>query len=134
MPVLFHFLRPKGPLDLPESIVGNVLEGLVENHLRAWIEYSEIDADCFFWRTPAGTEVDFVIYGKNLFVALEVKNTSRVRIEDLRGLKTFCTDFPEATPILLYRGEHRQKEGNILCLPVDEFLKNMDPENLTLPI
>lgn len=131
---VFHYLRPKGPLDLPESIVGNALEGLVENHLRAWIDYSEIDADCFFWRTPAGTEVDFIIYGQSMFIAIEVKNASRVRIEDLRGLKTFCTDFPEATPILLYRGEHRQKEGNILCLPVDEFLKNIDPENMTLPI
>jgi hypothetical protein len=50
------------------------------------------------------------------------------------GLKAFCTDFPEATPILLNRGEHRQKEGNILCPPVEEFLKNIDPENVPLPM
>jgi uncharacterized protein len=125
---VFNFLRPKGLLDYPETIAGAALEGLVENHLRAWIDYSGSDADCFFWRTPAGTEVDFVVYGKNIFVALEVKNTSRVRMEDLRGLKAFCGDYPEATGILLFGGEHRQKEGNILCVPVEEFLKNLDPK------
>jgi predicted AAA+ superfamily ATPase len=124
---VFHFLRPKGPLDLPESVAGTALEGLVENHLRAWIDYSGSDAQCFFWRTPAGTEVDFVVYGQDTFAALEVKNTTRVRPEDLRGLRTFCTDYPEATGVLLYRGSHRQKEGNILCVPIEEFLKNLDP-------
>lgn len=71
--------------------------------------------------------MDFVVYGKNIFVALEVKNTSRVRMEDLRGLKAFCGDYPEATAIFLYRGEYRQKEGNILCVPVEEFL-NLAPK------
>ena len=130
---VYHFLRPKGPLDLPESIAGAALEGLVENHLRAWIDYSGSDAQCFFWRTPAGTEVDFVIYGQDCFVALEVKNTSRVRIEDLRGLKAFCADYPEATGMLLYRGQHRQKEGNILCVPVEEFLKSLNPKKPFIP-
>lgn len=127
-PGVFHFLRPKGPLDYPETISGAALEGLVENHLRAWIDYSGCDAECFFWRTPAGTEVDFIVYGEKIFVALEVKNAKKIRPEDLRGLKTFCSDYPEAIGILLYQGEHRQKEGNILCLPVENFLKNLDPK------
>jgi predicted AAA+ superfamily ATPase len=131
---VFHFLRPKGPLDLPESVAGTALEGLVENHLRAWIDYSGSDAQCFFWRTPAGTEVDFVVYGQDTFIALEVKNTARVRPEDLRGLRTFCADYPEAAGVLLYRGDHRQKEGNILCVPVEEFLKNLDTGKRTLSV
>jgi len=48
-------------------------------------------------------------------------------MEDLRGLKAFCGDYPEATAIFLYRGEYRQKEGNILCVPVEEFL-NLAPK------
>jgi hypothetical protein len=33
-------------------------------------------------------------------------------------------DYPEATGILFYRGEHRLKEGKVICIPVEGFLKN----------
>ncbi len=36
---VFRSLRPKGPLDRPEEIEGAALEGLVAQHLRAWIAY-----------------------------------------------------------------------------------------------
>ena len=56
---VFRSLRPKGPLDRPEEIDGQALEGLVAQHLRAWAAYSRHDVDLFYWRTRAGTEVDF---------------------------------------------------------------------------
>jgi len=37
---VFRSLRPGGPLDRPEEIEGAALEGLVAQHLRAWIAYS----------------------------------------------------------------------------------------------
>src|SRR5881227_1622398 len=36
---VYRSLRPAGPLDRPEEIEGAVLEGLVAQHLRAWIAY-----------------------------------------------------------------------------------------------
>ena len=33
---VFRSLRPKGPLDRPEEMEGQALEGLVAQHLRAW--------------------------------------------------------------------------------------------------
>src|SRR5438067_13671054 len=36
---VFRSLRPKGPLDRPEEIDGPALEGLVAQHLRAWLAY-----------------------------------------------------------------------------------------------
>ncbi len=38
---VYRSLRPKGPLDRPEMIEGSALEGLVAQHLRAWIAYGE---------------------------------------------------------------------------------------------
>jgi len=38
-------------------------------------------------------------------------------------------DFPMATPILLYRGKQRYREKNILCWPVEDFLKSIDPRS-----
>jgi hypothetical protein len=72
--------------------------------------------------------VDFVIYGPEGFWAIEVKNTARVRPQDLRGLRAFREDYPEATPILLHRGPHPLEIDGIRCLPVDAFLRGLVPE------
>ncbi len=124
---VFRSLRPKGPLDRPEEIDGAALEGLVAQHLRAWIAYRNHDEQLFFWQTRGGVEVDFVLYGENLFQAIEVKNTARIRPQDLRGLRAFSEDYPEAGLTLLYRGKDRLLIDGILCLPVEDFLKKLDP-------
>ena len=124
---VFRSLRPRGPLDRPEEVEGGALEGLVAQHLRAWIAYSGKDLGLFFWRTRAGSEVDFVVYGPDGFWALEVKNARRVRPEDLRALRSFQADYPEARAVLLYRGEERLRIGDVLCLPVGAFLSDLHP-------
>lgn len=124
---VFRSLRPRGPLDRPEEIEGAALEGLVAQHLRAWLSYRGSDAELFFWRTRSGVEVDFVVYGAAAFCAIEVKNAARVRPEDLRGLETFGVDYPEADLLLLYRGTTRERRGRSWILPVEDFLRALDP-------
>src|SRR5437870_1246334 len=92
---VFRSLRPKGPLDRPEEIDGPALEGLVAQHLRAWLAYGGLDAKLFYWRTRSGVEVDFVLYGSAGVWAIEVKNVSRVHPEHLRGLQAFGEDYPQ---------------------------------------
>jgi len=124
---VFTALRPAGPLDRPEEIAGAALEGLVAQHLRAWIDYSGSDLHLSFWRTKAGAEVDFVLYGGGGFHAIEVKNGSAVRPRDLRGLKAFREDYPEADLRLLYRGEEALEIDGIRCLPCSDFLLRLLP-------
>lgn len=124
---VFHALRPQGPLDRPEEIQGLALEGLIAQHLKAWAAYSEEEISISFWRTRHGVEVDFVVYGKNNFTAIEVKHTTRIREEHLRGLKSFLEDYPEANALFVYRGKERLKYGSILCLPCEEFLRGIVP-------
>lgn len=124
---VYRSVRPRGPLDRAEEIDGCAFEGLVAQHLRAWIAYSGRNCELFYWRTRAGTEVDFVVYGEDGFWAIEVKNTATVRSRDLRGLKTFCNDYPECEPVFVYRGDQRLLIDGALCLPGDEFLRNMTP-------
>ena len=126
---VYRSVRPRGPLDRREEIDGCALEGLVAQHLRAWIAYSKSDSKLFFWRTPAGAEVDFVVYGEDGFWALEVKNSDRVRSGDLRSLSTFLGDYPECEPLLLYRGEDRQLIDEIPCVPVADFLRRLHPSH-----
>lgn len=124
---VFRALLPKGPLDRPEEIGGAALEGLVAQHLRAYADYRGRDDRLFTWRTRAGLEVDFVLYGPDEFCAIEVKNAARIRPEDLRGLRAFGDEYPEARRLLLYRGEDRRVTDDILCLPVTDFLRNLHP-------
>lgn len=129
---VFRTLRPKGPVDVREGFEGAALEGLVAQHLRAWIAYGNRDAKIYYWRTRSGGEVDFVVYGEAGFWAIEVKNTTRVRPEGLGGLKSFAEDYPECEPLLLYRGRERLKIDRIQCLPVEEFLRELKPSKRSI--
>jgi uncharacterized protein len=130
---VFRALRPKGPLDRPEEIDGAALEGLVAQHLRAWTAYRDDDVRLGFWRTSSGVEVDFVVYGPAGFWAVEVKNTARVRPEDLRGLDAFGEDYPQAELILLHRGRQRERRGRTWLIPVGEFLRALRPDRGLVP-
>jgi predicted AAA+ superfamily ATPase len=80
-----------------------------------------------YWQTRSQTEVDFVVYGASGLFALEVKNTGKVRPEDLRGLSAFATDYPESRRFLLYRGKERLLRDGVLILPCEEFLRELKP-------
>ena len=67
-------------------------------------------------------EVDFVVYGDSGLYAVEVKNSTPVRSDDLRALKGFADDYPQSQRYLLYRGKERFRRDDILCLPCEEFL------------
>jgi len=125
---VFRVLRPSGPLDRPHEIDGAGLEGLVAQNLRAWIDYRNERTKLYFWRTQGGTEVDFVLYGNSEFYAIEVKNSDRIESKDVRGLKTFQKDYPEASTILLYRSQVPLSVSGVTCLPVEEFLKKLTPD------
>ncbi len=130
---VYRALRPRGPLDRQEEIEGAAFEGLVAQHLRAWIAYSESGCKLYFWRTRKGVEVDFVVYGEGGFWAIEVKNTARVRAQDLRALRAFQEDYPESQALLVYRGAERLRIDGIWCLPGEEFLRELRPERGLLP-
>lgn len=119
---VFRALRPKGPLDSPEEMQGAAIEGLVAQHLKAWVDSQQSEYEVTFWRTRGGSEVDFVLYGKDCFLAIEVKNGETISSSTLSGLKAFREDYPEAQLFLLYRGSRRLLLEGIHCIPVEEFL------------
>ena len=129
---VFRAIRARGPLDRTEEIEGAALEGLVGQHLRAWIHYSRSNHELFYWRTQSGAEVDFIVYGQDVFYAIEVKNSAVLHPGDLRGLKSFKQDYPECKTLLLYRGKERLLKGDILCMPCEEFLRSLKPNSFII--
>lgn len=124
---VFYVLRPKGILDKAEEIQGAALEGLVAQHLLAWIDYSSEEHTLSFWRTRSGVEVDFVVYGPKGFWAIEVKNSKHIAMADTKSLEIFLQDYPMAKAIFLYRGKERIQQGNVLCIPCEDFLLKLIP-------
>ncbi len=124
---VFFTLRPKGPLDSPEEISGAALEGLIIQQLKTWNAYSGNPYEIYFWRSQGGVEVDFVLYGETGIIAIEVKNTNRIRPADLRPLQSFAKDYPQCKQIFIYRGKEQIMRNNILCIPCENFLEKLIP-------
>lgn len=122
---IFKTLRPLGPLDSIDEITGISLEMLVLNELRALNDYLAVGYKIFFWRTPLGNEVDFVLYGKSGFIAIEVKKAATLNHSDYAGLKTFLKDYPEAKGYIFYGGDRKNFHDKITIIPATEALKNL---------
>lgn len=125
---VYQSLRPRGPLDRNEEVYGLALESLVAQHLRAWIDYSSVSRQLFFWRTSEGTEVDFIVYGADCFYAIEVKSSRNASAIDLASLKSFRREYPEAQALMVYGGEERRNIDGITLIPAVDFLREMKPD------
>jgi len=114
------------PERLEEVVKGSPLTTVIIDEIQKIPALLSVVHHLYYWRTPNGVEVDFILYGTSCFYAIEVKNAVILHPKDFNGLKNFCQDYPEAVPLLLYRGNERIKVHSILCVPVDDFLKHMD--------
>jgi predicted AAA+ superfamily ATPase len=122
---VFRALRPMGPLDSAAEADGAALETLFFQSLRAINDYFELGYKISFWRTSAGAEVDFVLCGPRGLHAFELKRAARVDSRELKGLKAFGEDYPEAKLTLVYLGKQKEYHGNITVLPLEDALKEL---------
>jgi predicted AAA+ superfamily ATPase len=123
---VFQALRPQGPLDPPEQIEGPALETLVLHHLRALNDYRELGYTLYYWRTVAGDEVDFVLYGPRGLIGIEVKRAARLTGSDFSGLRKFQSDFPQAKALMLYNGPRSSHDNGVEILPVEHALRDLE--------
>jgi uncharacterized protein len=123
---VFQAIRPRGPLDAPEQIHGAALETLFLQQVRALNDYRDLGYRLHYWRTAAGDEVDFVLYGERGLRAFEVKMAQHIRPDDLRGLLRFRADFPQARAHLLYLGNRRWHDRGVEVLPFTDCVTQLD--------
>ena len=123
---VYRALRPRGPLDPEEQIDGPALETLLLTHLRAHNDARGHGYALHTWRTQSGVEVDFVLYGPRGLRAFEVQRSGVIRDEDLRGLRLFLADHPEATATLVHAGTLRRHDAGIEIVPLADCVAHMD--------
>lgn len=122
---VYRTIRPMGPLDSPDEAAGIALETLFFQSLLAINEYYNLGYTVYFWRTAAGDEVDFVLYGANGLHAFEIKKSSHLPGKALKGLKSFKEDYPEAKLWILFLGAQKEYYDGITALPFEEALKEL---------
>jgi predicted AAA+ superfamily ATPase len=122
---VYRAIRPRGPLDPIEEIEGAAIETLVAQDLRAVNDGLDLGYALSFWRTRAGQEVDFVLYGERGLIAIEVKRSSRYTERDLAGLRTFGDDYPVARRYLFYGGRRAYDVDGIRVLPLAQALPSL---------
>jgi predicted AAA+ superfamily ATPase len=114
--------KNSGPVSQEE--VGSLLEGFILHLLRSYQAYSGSIDDLFYWQPTESPkcEVDFLLKKGSSYCAIEVKATSRVRPEDLKGLQAISDLSGLKRKILICRGAQAQRiHKDIEVLPVGHF-------------
>ena len=73
---------------------GEHLETLIASDLLAWRGARIDPPGLFYWRTPKGAEVDFVIDDGVTLLPIEVKASREPSTGDLKSLRAFLDDYP----------------------------------------
>lgn len=121
---VYKQLRPIGLLDAPEEINGAAMETLFLQEFNALNHYHQLDLNIYYWRTSTGTEVDFIIYGKDFLYAFEVKHASVLRSGHLTGLRSFKKDYPMATLFLINNVDQPIYYDDITVIPMARLFKH----------
>lgn len=115
--------RLRTPLESAER--GGLLETVVLNELRAWMQFSNSGGNLHYWRTPSGAEVDFVWSRGASAAGIEVKSATVWRPEFSRPLKELALAKAVGRCFGVYTGRERLQDGPVKVLPLAEFMKEM---------
>ncbi|NGX35047.1 MAG: hypothetical protein K1060chlam1_01415 [Candidatus Anoxychlamydiales bacterium] len=122
---IFRSIRPMGPFDSVAEAEGPSLETLIFQEIKALNDYFDLEYQIYYWRSVNKSEVDFILYGPKGILAIEVKRSQKYGYKDLKGLKNFGKDYPEAKLYFIYMGQRKEYDNNINILPLDVALENL---------
>ncbi len=68
-------------------------------------------------------EIDAVL--GDAAVGIEIKSTNEVKDNQLKGLRSFGQDYPDARLLVVSNDMYRRRKENIEIIPVKEFLSDL---------
>jgi predicted AAA+ superfamily ATPase len=120
--------RLREPLSREER--GKLLETLVLHELRAWINAANLGGRLSYWRTPSGSEIDFVWSRGERTIGIEVKAGVRWRSVYARSLRELHGAGKLDSCFAVYGGDTRLQDGPVRVLPVREFMGELAEGNV----
>jgi predicted AAA+ superfamily ATPase len=115
--------RTREPIDGLER--GFLLETWILHELRATIAYENLGGELRHWRTPSGSEVDFIWTRAKRAVGIEVKAATQWRREFGGPLKSLLDDRIVQSGFGVYAGTVELKDGPLRVLPLRKFLTEL---------
>lgn len=131
----FYFFDPSIPTYLLQkeikilkgSDAGHAFENYIFLELQAYKELNKKRYEISYWRTKSGLEVDFILGRGD--VAIEVKISSLVQKQDLRGLIEFTKEHNPQLSIVVSLEPNKRiltiGDKKIIIYPVEEFLSEL---------
>ncbi len=110
---------------LPSEWDDVLLEHWIHHEIRAFMDYSGVRGSLCYWRTPTGSEIDFLWWFGSRAVAIEVKASTRHRAEFTKGIESFREGHRLHSSWVVYLGEKTLRVGETTVLPVMEFLRRL---------
>jgi predicted AAA+ superfamily ATPase len=104
---------------------GHLLETYVLHELRAHVNRAGCGGELTYWRTPSGSEVDFVWTRGTRAIGIEVKAARRWRrgdgaaLAELRGTRQLRGAYG------VYLGREALHDGPVRVLPVEQFVSEL---------
>lgn len=102
---------------------GHALEQLLVQEMVAYLGYQQREDEISYWRTGSGVEVDVVLGDAD--VGIEIKSSSEVKPHQLRGLRSFGQDYPQARLIVVSLDKRRRRADDVEIIPVMDFLSDL---------
>jgi predicted AAA+ superfamily ATPase len=120
--------RLREPLDGLER--GFLLETWMLHELRAAMASRNLGGNLYYWRTPAGTEVDFIWARGARAVGIEVKAAAMWRREYGAALKGLIDQGVLSAGYGVYTGSAELKDGPLHIWPIMRFLRELTAGNI----
>jgi predicted AAA+ superfamily ATPase len=111
------------PVDGSER--GFLLETWILHELRAAMAMQDTGGELHYWRTPSGSEVDFVWTRGPHAVGVEVKAATSWRKEYGAPLKALMDQGNLQAGYGVYMGTAELKDGSLNVLPLKRFLREL---------
>lgn len=91
------------------------------------VDYLDVEARCYYWRTNQGAEVDLVIerHGR-LVLGIEIKAKRRIAGADLSGLRSFGEAHPRVPRLVVCEVPEEHRLQGVLVLPWQRFFDRFD--------
>lgn len=120
-----NFLAQRGKIQPRSELFGKAFENWVHHELRAYLSYMHRPEKLSYWALSTSTEVDFII--GNMLTAIEVKSSSRIHSEHLKGLRELKVDHPNVKKrfVVCTESTARQTEDGIRILPYMDFCQKL---------
>ena len=114
----------------PADWTGVLLEHMIHHELTAYMHYHRIKGTLSYWRTPSGSEVDFVWHYGDSIVAIEAKSTPRYRRQQRKGIDSLRATKALKAAYIVNLGHDELLSDDVRILPLQKFLQELHAGNV----